>query len=154
MTLNSVVTQQYRGIVDRAATATREISVPKEGWIRTIRKALSMSGAQLARRLGVTRGAVSNYERAEINGGITLKVLNSLAAAMECRLIYAIVPEKDVAGIIDKQASERAKSLLKRTNTHMALESQHLTENQVQQEILRLAEEIKQGKSSRLWADE
>ena len=61
--------------------------MPGDGWIATIRKALGMSGAALARRLGVTRARVSQAERAEREGGITLKEMDEFAAAMGCRFV-------------------------------------------------------------------
>ena len=70
---------------------------------------------------------------------------------MDCRLVYAIVPEKDMADIINKKATEKARAILQRTNKHMALEDQKLSSSQVQSEIERLAEEIKRERLSGLW---
>ena len=74
-----------------------------------------------------------------------------MANAMDCRLVYAIVPEKDMADIINKKATEKARAILQRTNKHMALEDQKLSSSQVQSEIERLAEEIKRERLSGLW---
>jgi predicted DNA-binding mobile mystery protein A len=151
MSIKKVVRKQYQAIADRAAQAARDLSVPKEGWIRTVRKSLGMSGAQLGRKLGVTRAYISNTERAELSSSVTLKTLEQMANAMDCRLVYAIVPEKDMAGIISKKATEKARAILETTNKHMALEDQGLSPNQVQSEIERLADEMKRDRLSELW---
>ena len=74
MSVKKIVRKQYQDIVDRARLQeSYGLRVPNEGWIRTVRKALNMSGAQLARRLGMTRGLVSNTEKAELSGSVTIK---------------------------------------------------------------------------------
>ena len=67
--MKRVVIQQYRESVDRVRGMVAGLVVPPEGWVRTVRRAIGMSGVQLARRLGVTRAAVSNTEKAEVKGG-------------------------------------------------------------------------------------
>ncbi len=46
--------------------------MPKQGWVRTIREALDMSGAQLGARLGISRNKISILERKEADGSITI----------------------------------------------------------------------------------
>ena len=55
MSVKTVTQQQYRSIVDNAAVSFIDHKMPPEGWLRTARKALGMSGAEVARKLGVTR---------------------------------------------------------------------------------------------------
>ncbi|WP_089138961.1 helix-turn-helix domain-containing protein [Vibrio rumoiensis] len=47
-------------------------TMPKQGWVRTIREALDMSGAQLGARLGISRNKISILERKEADGSITI----------------------------------------------------------------------------------
>jgi predicted DNA-binding mobile mystery protein A len=65
---------------------------PPRGWIRAIREALGMSGAQLAARLGVTPPRVTVLERDEVAGAVSLKTLRQAAEALDCVLVYALVP--------------------------------------------------------------
>jgi predicted DNA-binding mobile mystery protein A len=58
--------------------------------LKTVRKAIGMSGSQLANRLGVTKGRVSQAESAELSGSATLKSMHSMAQAMNCRFVYAV----------------------------------------------------------------
>ena len=57
MSVKQAVREQYQAIVDFASGSNTDI--PAEGWIRTVRKALGMSGAQLAKRMGVTRARIA-----------------------------------------------------------------------------------------------
>ena len=88
------------------------VAMPREGWIATVRKALGMSGAQLARRLGVTRARISQAERAEVVGGVTLNTMRATAEAMRCRFVYAIVPDKRIEDIIAAQAHVKARAVV------------------------------------------
>lgn len=153
MNIKKIVAAQYQSLVDRSALSARELSLPKEGWIRTVRKALGMSGAQLARRLGVTRALVSNTERAELSGSVTIKAMQQMAMAMDCRFVYAIVPASTIQNQINQRAREKALAIVKKTNEHMALEDQTLSKEKIDFEIKRLQQELMSGLPSDLWND-
>jgi len=153
MSIKKIVIAQYQNIVDRAAASARGVSVPKEGWIRTVRKALGMSGAQLARRLGVTRALVSNTERAELSGSVTIKAMQQMAGAMDSQFVYAIVPTGTIEDMISERAREKALAVVERANKHMALEAQTLSKEQIDFEIRRLQQELLSGLPSDLWND-
>jgi predicted DNA-binding mobile mystery protein A len=78
---------------------------PQEGWLRTVRNALGMSSTQLAKRLGVTKSRVSKAEQDEPSGSVTLKTMQSMAEAMDCKFVYAVVPNEDVEAIIQQRAN-------------------------------------------------
>lgn len=128
--------------------------MPSEGWIRSVRIALGMSGAQLGRRLGVTRASVSNTEKAELNGGVTLKAMQQMAEGMGCRFVYAIVPEKDIEDVVYQRALVKAREQVKAASVHMALEEQALSKDQLDIEVKRLADEMLDTGSTELWNDE
>ena len=69
---------------------------PPDGWVRTVRKTLRMSGDQLAVRLGVTKGRIYKIEQDELVGGVTLKTMRATAEAMDCRFVYAVIPNRDI----------------------------------------------------------
>ncbi len=154
MSVKKIVIKQYRDIVNRTAHQLGELVVPKEGWLRTVRNSLNMSGAQLARRMLVTRALISNTEKAELSGGVTLKTMQQMAEAMNCRFIYAIVPEHDIEDVITKRARSKAMEQVKATTTHMALEDQALSREQMEFEIERLAKDMVEKMDSKLWNDE
>ena len=154
MSMKKIVTKQYQERVNQAAMLLEGLSVPAEGWIRTVRKSLGMSGAQLGRRMGVTRGLVSNTEKAEVSGGVTLKNMTQMAEAMDCRFMYAIVPQGKVEDIIKKRAFDKARNMVSETSIHMALEEQALSDEKIQFEIERLALEMIDKMNSDLWNNE
>jgi predicted DNA-binding mobile mystery protein A len=153
MSIKKIVLQQLQSQVDRAAELVRGISVPKEGWLRTTRKSLGMSGAQLARRMGITRAAISNTEKSELEGRVTIKAMRDAAEAMDCRFVYAIVPEKDIETLIRKRAREKAKAKVRKINQHMALEAQTLSGDKIEFEIERLTDELVKDIPAELWND-
>lgn len=152
--LKKIAIKQCRNKVKGAQGALKGIVLPTEGWIKTLRQALNMSGAQLARRLGVTRGLISKTEKAELSGGVTLKKMQEMAQGMNCRFVYAIVPEADIEDMLKAQAIKKASSRVKRASTHMALEDQALNDEQLRLEIERLAENMLASSDSTLWDED
>ena len=152
--MKNVIRRQYQEIVDTAASAVSGLSVPKEGWIRTMREALGMSGAALGRRMDITRQHLAQHERNEIEGVITLKTLNELANAMNCRLVYAFVPETSAKEMIAARAHDKARQIVEETSTHMALEAQTPDEKSLEREVKRLQDELIRKMPATLWDDE
>jgi predicted DNA-binding mobile mystery protein A len=61
--------------------------------MRAIRDAIGMSGVQLAKKLGVRPQTIEAFERSEATGAIQLKTLRRAAEALDCTLVYALVPK-------------------------------------------------------------
>ena len=101
-------------------------TVPPKGWIRAIRDAIGMSGPQLARRLGMTAQGLVSVERSEAQGRIQLNTLRRAAEAMDCVLVYALVPETSLEQMVEHRARELALQALSRVSHSMALEDQHI----------------------------
>lgn len=154
MGLKNVISKQYQEKVNAIATKIQDIRTPPEGWLCTARKALGMSAAQLARRRGVTRAYISNLEKSELNGSVTIKTLQSMAEAMGCRLVYAIVPENDVEKILAARAKKKALKMVEEATQHMALEGQALSEEQMAFEVERLQTELLKDMPANFWNDE
>lgn len=147
-----IAREQYAQIVN-AAIDILKIRQPKEGWIKTIRMSLGMSGAQLGKRLGNNRTIASYLERSELEGGITLRKMQEVADAMGCKFVYAIVPEESIETLIDEQASKRAKALTTEATVHMMLEDQALSEQQLAIETQRLKEQLIKDMNRSFWDD-
>ena len=153
MTVKTVVQKQYQRLADQASRYKPPMR-PPEGWLRTVRKALGMSGSQLAKRMKVTRARIAQAELAERSGAASIKSMQVMAQAMGCRFVYAIVPSTgNVEDLILEQARKKATALVNTTSKHMALESQVLPENRIADEVERLARELAQGRPSELWND-
>lgn len=154
MSIRKIATRQYRAILDRHASAAREFALPPEGWIATTRKALGMSGTQLAARLGLGRARISQAELAERAGAVSLKTLQAAAAAMNCRLVYAFVPNEGAAqDLVMAQARRQATALVGQASEHMALEQQALTPARNAAEIERLAADLARDMPADFWTD-
>ena len=79
--------------------------LPVRGWIRAIRESLGMTTKQLANRLGVKQPSVVAMEKSEAKGTIELATLRRVAEALNCTLIYALVPNKTLEATIRDRAS-------------------------------------------------
>lgn len=154
MSIEKIVAKQYRDKVNQAVNQFGSFSMlPQEGWLRTVRTALGMSGPQLAKRLGVTKARISKAEQDEPSGSVTLKTMQSMAEAMDCKFVYAIVPKQKVEDVIKQRAIEKAKIQVKAASTHMALEAQSLSKEQLEFEINRIAAQIVEKMPADLWND-
>jgi predicted DNA-binding mobile mystery protein A len=98
---------------------------PAGGWIAAVRHAIGMSVAQLADRLHISRSSVAKMEQREADGGITLDALRRAADALDCDVVYAIVPR---AGSLERAVKARADliagALVSRAGHSMSLEAQ------------------------------
>jgi hypothetical protein len=79
--------------------------------------------------------------------------MQSMAAAMGCQFVYAIVPPGHIEDLILAQARKKAAALVGTTSKHMALESQVLPAGKIADEIERLTRELAQGRPADLWND-
>lgn len=97
---------------------------PPKGWIRAVRDALGMTGVQLAKRLGVRPQTVEAIEKSEASGSIQLSTLRRAAEALDCTLVYALVPKTSLEGAVDQRARKIAMRDLARVAHTMRLEAQ------------------------------
>ncbi len=132
----------------------RDSSPPKSGWIRAIRGALGMNTRQLAERVGVNQPAITQLENREATKKVTLDLLDRVASAMDCKLVYAIVPNspyKTLDEIVDEHASRSAAKLIRSVGHSMQLEAQGLDNDDIKQQTMRLTHELKSKIDSRIW---
>lgn len=146
----NIAREQYSQIVNDAVKMLR-VRQPNEGWVKTVRMALGMSGAQLSKRLGGARGLTSYIERSELDGKITLHKMKAAAEALGCQFVYAIVPNTSVEDLIEKQGQLKAKELVMQASTQMMLENQSLEKQQLEKEVLRLKEQLTKELKRDFW---
>ena len=138
----------------RPWTALRTDSVPQSGWLKAVRGALGMNTRQLAERVGVDQSNITRLEAREPSGNVTLERLANAAKAMNCKLIYAIVPEdrySDLDAIIDEQARDLAQLLVRRTEHSMRLEHQGAHDDDLAKDVDGLRSQLKSKMDTRLW---
>ena len=105
--------------------AARGFPRPSKGWIRSIRQALGVSSGELARRLGTSRQLPLQLEKGEAEDRITLKSLRAVANALDCDLVYALVPRAEsMQELIESRARAEAKGRVLGVEHSMALENQ------------------------------
>lgn len=84
-------------------------------WARDMRRALGIKLAFLTDETQVGRTTLYVAERREATGAITIGELEALAEAMECKLVYAIVPERGtVAELAEEQKDHPRKTRTER----------------------------------------
>lgn len=155
MNVQNTIIRQYQRFVDSTARANAGPHTPSEGWLRTMRKALGMSGAQLARKMGVSRALVSQAESNEVSGSVTMKTMQTMAEAMGCRFVYAVLPPKgkETEDVILAQAVKKARALVERADVNMALENQSLSESEREKQLNRMAQRLAIEMASDFWND-
>lgn len=110
-------------------------AVPPKGWVRAIRDALGMTASQLAKRLGVRPQSVADMEASEVHGTIQLKTLRKAAEALDCTLVYALVPRTSLEEAVQSRARIVATDELVRIGHTMDLEAQGLSRAEREKQI-------------------
>lgn len=126
---------------------------PPRGWVKAIRESLGMTTAQLAKRLGVSQPRVVMTEKAEVTGAITLESLKRVAQALDCRLVYALVPRQPLEKLVEERAHLVARKRLESVHHTMVLEAQGVEAGEESEQIKRIVRQLIEKSSSRLWDD-
>jgi predicted DNA-binding mobile mystery protein A len=108
-------------------TPVSRFALPVRGWTRAIRAALGMSSAQLAKRLGIAQPSVIALEQSEVKGTIQLATLRRVAAALDCTLVYSLVPNQPLEAMVRDRARLFARRRIEPIAHSMVLERQAVT---------------------------
>lgn len=100
---------------------------PVKGWIRALRDSLGLSAAQLGSRLGVRSQSIDDLEKSEAVGTISLDALSRVGRAMDCTLVYALVPNTSLEAIVQRRAEALAITAISGVAHTMALEDQQVS---------------------------
>jgi predicted DNA-binding mobile mystery protein A len=116
---------------------------PARGWIRALRDALGMTAEQLGERMGVSQPSVQRLELSEAEGTIQLSSLRKAAAALDCEVVYALVPRRTLKETFDAAATRVARRELGLIGHTMALEDQAVGDEEDEERLRRfIAEEL------------
>ena len=140
--------------VDAALAPYREIletDRPGTGWIRAIREASGMSIRQLAERMGVSKTTAATLERNEAAETIKLSSLRAVGAALDCDLVYALVPRTSLEDSVKKRARLVAEAVVGRVSDSMGLENQAIPAAERERQVLDLAARLWQEMPKDLW---
>ena len=150
--MKQIIREQYQSKLNQLIDINKIIR-PKEGWVRSLRKALGMSSPQLAKRLGISKSQASQMERMEAEDRITLKQLRRVADSLDCDLIYALVPRKPVEMMLRDRARQKAQKLVAKTDVQMKLEAQQLSNEQLEAQVEMETERLLKEMPRNLWED-
>lgn len=125
---------------------------PGGGWLRSIRLALGMPARYPARKMRSTTQAFESLEKSEAAQAITLKTLRKAAAAIDCELVYALVPKDgSLDAMIKQQAKKRARKAMGPVAHTMLLESQGT--DTLENRIDELAKQLADSPKPSLWQE-
>ena len=96
----------------------------------------------------------SNAVKYSNGGAITLETLEHAAQAMNCKLVYALVPHGSLEETIKAQARKVAQKHLRHVGHTMRLENQGVSDEAAATEHERLVHELMRGNLHRLWDEE
>lgn len=118
--------------------------IPDNGWIENIRKALGLSMKKFGEKMGKSAQAVSEMQKREREGTITLNSLKTVAEAINMKIVYAIIPidSDSLEQYIENLAAKKAKEIVMRTNNTMMLENQEVSEDRLSESMLDLTNEF------------
>ncbi|HEY6472487.1 MAG TPA: helix-turn-helix domain-containing protein, partial [Acidimicrobiales bacterium] len=91
-----------------AALDTATWAPPVGGWLIAVRQALGMSKVEWAERMEVSAARAGRLERAEVKGSLQLSTLSRAAKALNCRLLYVLVPDEPLEDMVFRQAYLKA----------------------------------------------
>jgi predicted DNA-binding mobile mystery protein A len=139
--------------LDETLSKWRDLPELPHGYIREIRSALEMSTHQLAHRMGLNQSSIVEMEANEKAGKITLNSLHRAANALNCRLVYALIPNDSLEAQVQQQAKAQAEKLVNPIVRTMGLEQQSTDRREQEELIQEYAAEILRKGGRELWAD-
>ena len=107
MATREAVRRSRRRLDERLAALqpTNLYAAPRTGWVRAVREALGMSLNDLGQRMGVSAQTVQSLEKSEQTERAQLATLRRAAAAMDCALVYAFVPNSSLLQTVQTRAA-------------------------------------------------
>lgn len=155
---NKKILVSQRRLLDKKIEAwlpLRSDRTPPSGWLKAIRGALGMNASQLANLLGVTHSAIRQFEENESKHKISLETVEKVAHAMNCRLIYAVVPQEPFSSfgaILEDRATQVGRSIVSRVDQTMKLEKQGIDKDRLDEQVQEISRELLEKMDSSLWA--
>jgi predicted DNA-binding mobile mystery protein A len=76
------------------ADARSAATVPARGWLRAVREAVGLTQLDVASKVGIKRQSYAQLENAEERASISIASLRRAAEAMDCELMYCVIPRE------------------------------------------------------------
>jgi len=119
----------------------RSVSRPQRGWLRAVREALGITIREVSRKICKTPQTVASFEKSEAADRITLQTLRRYAEALDCELVYAIVPKNgSLKQLAETRVRAKAERDVRAVEHTMALEDQatHAIQDKIERETKRM----------------
>lgn len=110
-----------------------------------------MSVAELGQRMGVSRQRAAQIEASEQRGSLRLDTLERAAEAMDCDLVYAMVPRTSLEQTVTDRARSQAQRVVGMVSHHGLLEDQGLGSDELRDQVEEVARELVDTRG--LWTD-
>lgn len=101
--------------------------------------------------MGVGQSTIVDVEASELQGGVKLDTLRRAADALNCDLVYFLVPRSSLEATVREQARRKAAAHLGRVAHHSLLEEQELPASAAAGQLDRFAEGLVDRRG--LWSD-
>ena len=124
---------------------------PPGGWLQTVRQALGLTVRQQALRAGIAGPTLHKAEKSEAEERISLAHLRKLAAALDCELVYGLVPRRSLEETLEAQADRVAKAEVLGVTHSMSLEQQRPSDDFVAAQLADRRTQLIAEKWSNLW---
>ncbi len=156
MKINKQKQSAQRRMIEKKMSSLVKLSTPPppSGWLKAVRGSLGMTAKQLSQRLGISAAGVIQLEEREPKKKVTLESLERAANAMDCRLVYALIPNEphsSLESIIEQQARKTAARIIREVAHTMHLEAQGTSTSEQKRQIERIATELMINADSRIW---
>ncbi len=110
-----------------------------------------MTAVQLAKRVQIRQSSLTELEGSEARGTITLNSLRKAAHALDCELVYALVPRRSLEETLLGRIRQFARERVERVAHTMRLEDQSLPAEHVERQIEDLAKQLFEKPPRNLW---
>ena len=127
---------------------------PSRGWVRAIREALGMTTTQLSSRLGVSQSRVVAMEVAEQTGSLTIKNLARAASALDCELVYALVPRHPLQEMVEQRVKQKAFSSIAAISHSMMHEEPAVADATTAVQLEQMIQKMTMSARSDIWEGE
>lgn len=110
-----------------------------------------MSAEDLALRMRLTKARVLAIERSEATGTLKLDTLQRAADALDCSLVYLLIPNRPLETMVKEQAMRVAGEHISAVEHTMQLEDQGVGEETSRQQLQELADDLSRRSPRSLW---
>jgi predicted DNA-binding mobile mystery protein A len=91
------------------------------------------------------------FEKNEIKGTINITSMNKIAEALNCKFVYALVPNETLNKIIDNRVEKVATKMINQIDQSMSLENQSVNKKEIKEQLNNLKKGLKNNLSSKIW---